>query len=181
MMFFKNIKAQFFIYAVWALMAVMFWSWIYGFVTDTGTGQKVTVFADVARLEDKALAIRLEKDMPEGIKMIKVHSFEYAMFDSTAITSADIYIINESDIETYLVDFRQMDFELQLPEGSTLYYADGLPYGIKVHNNNGLSTADEYIGYGDNVYYMFFGKQSPHFGEQDNAAVIIAERILDMR
>ena len=41
------------------------------------------------------LDARLEEDLPEGIRMIRVHPFSYAAFDESALLQADLYIVHQ--------------------------------------------------------------------------------------
>ena len=93
----KNIGSQVYLYLLWLLASVFLWGWIFTMITDTVPEKKVTIFVDAYALEDKALSIELEKELPEGIRMIRVHPFSYAMFQESTILNADIFIVKASE------------------------------------------------------------------------------------
>ena len=43
------------------------------------------------------LAARLEKELPDPVRMVQIHPFSYAMFGSAALKAADLYIVPDSD------------------------------------------------------------------------------------
>ena len=156
----KNIFSHLHIFLLWAILSAMLWAWIFTFVTDTTPDKKITVYCHVPEIKGTQLAIRLEENMPEGLKMIKVHSFDYVMFDTSAITQGDIYIIPESEIEPFADDLT----------------GDG----IKVYERETKTgAASQYITYGEEDYYLFFGADSVHL--DDGKALMIAEELLKLQ
>ena len=95
----KNILSQLHTFVLWLLASAIFWGWIFTFVTDTSVEKKITVYCEVPQMEDRLLAAALEEDMPEGLRMIKVHPFSYVMFDMESIGKGDIFIIPAADRE----------------------------------------------------------------------------------
>ena len=81
----KNIFSQLHSFVLWALFSALLWGWVFSFVTDTSIEKKVTVYCYVPEIRDTELSAKLEEDMPEGLKMIRVRSFEYVMMDMEAI------------------------------------------------------------------------------------------------
>lgn len=157
----KNILSQLHSFVLWALASALIWAWIFTFVTDTSPDKKVTVYCYVPELRDTRLAAALEEDLPEGLRMIKVHSFEYVMMGVDAFKDGDIFIIPESAIEEY--------GELLL-EGRE---------GVKVYDAaTGQGAAVEYIGYDDEDYYLFLGAGSVHI--EDGKALEVAREILEI-
>ena len=156
----KNIFSHLHIFALWAVLSAMFWMWIFTFVTDTTPDKKITVYCHVPEVMGTELAVRLEENIPEGLKMIKVHSFDYVMFDTSAITQGDIYIIPASETEPFAEDL----------SGD----------GIKVYDHETKTgIALQYITYGEEDYYLFFGANSVHV--EDGKALIIAEELLNLQ
>ena len=157
----KNIASNLHIFLIWAVLSAMLWSWIFTLVTDTSPDKKVTVYCHVPEVQDTALAIELEKDMPEGLKMIKVHSFDYAMFNVESISSGDIFIIPVSEIQQFARDLAPVGGE----------------NGVKVYDSEtGTGIAAEYISYGDEDYYLFLGAGSAHL--EDGKALAVAGSLL---
>ena len=156
----KNIFSHLHIFVLWAMLSAMLWAWIFTFVTDTTPDKKVTVYCHVPEIKSTELAIRLEENMPDGLKMIKVHSFDYVMFNIEAIDKGDIYII---------------------PASETEQFADDLAGdGVKVYDcAEGTGIAKEFIGYGEEDYYLFLGAGSVHL--EDGKALEVAEELLKIK
>ena len=182
----RNIVSQLHIYIIWLILSALIWGWIFTFITDTVPSKKVTIFTDTYACRDTELAVRLEEDRPQGIKMIKVHPFSYAMFDDSVLLNADIYIIKKEDIETYMSSFCAIDGAV--PQETEAFYLDGKAYGLKVYDaTTGVGVALDYLTYTaegtlDQDYYLFFNKNSVHIkslnGSTDDAALAVAERLM---
>lgn len=159
----KNIFSQLHSFVLWALASVMLWGWIFGMATDTTFDKKIMVFCHVPQMADTELALELEKDLPEGIRMIQVHTFDYVMFDTVSIEHADVLIIPAIDVQ-------EMEGEL-LPlegQGDMPVYDPATGQGILL----------DYITYGDEEYYLYLGAGSAHL--EDGVAAAIARRMLEM-
>lgn len=182
MRIFKNIFSQMHRWILWALISAVFWGWIFQLVTNTTPAHKIVLYASVDTCEDKALALALEEDRPEGIKMIKVHPFSYAMFDDGELLSADLYVVSAPEVEEYRSSFAAME------EGSwdwgdrELYRLDGQILGVKIYDAaTGEGAAKSYLGYApDTDYYLFFNVASLHLGDGDGAALRVAEHLLKL-
>ena len=160
----KNIVSRFHIFLLWLLASVMFWGWIFTMVTDTSPDQKMTVYCHVPGVQDTALAAALEEHMPEGLRMIKVHSFEYVMFDVESVRLGDIFIIPASEIELFAGDLAPV----------------GEEQGVKVYEaSTGIGIAMDYIQYADEDFYLFLGAGSEHL--EDGKALEIAMQLLAMK
>lgn len=161
----KNILSQIHSFALWLLFSVLFWGWIFTLVTDVPAAEKVTVYCHVPGLQDTAMAAALEERMPEGLRMIKVHSFDYVMFDVESIGLGDIFILPASEIELFAEDLA--------PVG-------GEP-GVKVYDAaSGAGIAMAYIQYeaADEDFYLFLGAGSVHL--EDGKALAVARELLSM-
>ena len=159
----KRIFSQLHTFVLWALVSAMFWSWIFTFVTDTSPEKKVTVYCKVPEVRATELAAALEESMPEGLRMIQVHSFDYVMFGVDAFYQGDVFIVPASELETYA--------ELLAP------VEDG--WETKVYDaavGEGVATA--YISYADEDYYLFLGAGSVHL--EDGKALAVARALLEM-
>lgn len=159
----KNIVSQLHTFVLWLLASAIFWGWIFTFVTDTSSDKKITVYCHVPAVQDVALAVELEKQMPEGLEMIKVHSFDYVMFNTESIELGDIFIIPVSEIETYA--------------GSLIPAGDD--QGVKVYDAfTGEGIAKDYIQYADEDFYLFLGAGSVHL--EDGRAMEVAAELLTL-
>ncbi len=159
----KNILSQLHSFLLWALASVLLWAWIFGLATDTSFDKKVMIFCHVPAVQEVELTTELEKDLPEGIKMVQVHPFDYVMFDTVSITRADILIIPA-------IDVAEMGDEIVPLEGER---------GVQVYDpDTGEGILLDYITYGDEAYYLFLGAGSAHL--EDGIAAEIAEKLLDM-
>lgn len=159
----RNIFSQLHSFTLWLLVSAIFWSWIFTLVTDTSPEKKVTVYCHVPGVQDTALAAALEEQMPEGLEMIKVHSFDYVMFDEEAINKGDVFIIPASEIGL-------------LAEGLAPV---GEEQGVRVYDAAaGGGVAAAYIQYeaAEEDFYLFLGAQSVHL--EDGKALEVAMRLL---
>ena len=163
----KNIGSRLHAFLLWLIVSVIFWSWIFTLVTDVSPAEKVTIYCHVPQLQDTALAARLEEHMPEGLRMIKVHSFDYVMFDVESIELGDIFIIPASEIGVY-------------GEESFAPIEDG-PW-IKVYDaatGTGVAmTYIDYAGVGED-FCLLLGAQSAHL--EDGIALEVARELLALK
>ena len=182
MRLFRNIFSQTHRWILWALLSAVFWSWIFGLVTNTDPAHKVVLYANVDEMQDKALALRLEEEKPEGIKMIKVHPFSYAMFDDGELAASDLYVLSAADVEQQRDSFAPLAGEDFDRGGRELCLLDGAAYGVKIYDAaTGEGAAAEYLGYDpDTDYYLFFNIDSPHLSAGDGAALRVAELLLKL-
>ncbi|MCD8118159.1 MAG: hypothetical protein LUE29_01470 [Lachnospiraceae bacterium] len=188
----KNIFSHFYMYVIWLILSYFLWGWIFGMVNDTTTYHKISIYIDCASLEEMDLTLELEEDMPEGIKKVKVHSFDYVVFDDATMLMGDIFIIRESDLEGYL-EVLQPITELAAqgwPEYET-YDVEGEAYGIKIFDGEtGEGILQDYVTWlkpGEDAqdFYLVFLADSVHLGDlngsDDEAAFEMAERLLGMQ
>ena len=176
----RRILRQLPLYLAWIVLSAIFWSWIFTLVTDTRPENKVTLLVSAPALEDRPLAAALEEEKPEGIRMIKVHPFSYAVFDEGSFLNADLYVVPESKAAEFLDAFVPVD----PPPGAAVYAVEGVPYGIRIYTAAaGEGAAMDYIQYvpaggiGED-YYLFLGANSLHAGKKDFAALKVAEKLL---
>ena len=81
---------------LWAFIALVFTGFIFNQITDTAPQDKITIYADCEIRNAPELAERLEKELGGAVRMVKIHPFTYAMFDSSRLKQADLYIIPDS-------------------------------------------------------------------------------------
>ena len=177
----RAIASKFYLYVLWLFLAVLLWGSVFARITDTDPAHKLTLYADVPSLSDRELAWALEQQAPEGIKMVQVHPFSYAMFDSASLLGADLYIIPESHAEEYSGSFRSVEGAGFDPEGG--YFREGELWGLKVWDaETGTGVAAEYIQYPDEDCWLFLNGASGHIasltGEGDDAAILLAKTLL---
>ncbi|MBQ3356596.1 MAG: hypothetical protein IJG45_05710 [Oscillospiraceae bacterium] len=177
----KRTLSRFHVYLLWALVSVFLWSYVFSFLTDTGPQKKLSLYVSTEQVQDVELAAQLEEGgLPDGIRMIKVHPFSYAMFSDRDLLSADLYVVKASEAEGWHDSFRP------LPDGlaGDLDLGDGV-CGIRVYDaERGVGAFDELIGYSapgaaGEDYYLFFGAESQHTEEDDGAALWLAQRFLE--
>lgn len=164
--FLRNVLSQLHSFAAWAIVAAIFTGWIFTNVTDTKAANKVEIFINAYETENMELRLELEENLPEGIRMIKVHRFTEALFGDRTFLNADIYIVRASDVEELRDAFSG--------EGIKVYDAE-----------TGRGAADGFISYWvpgaeSEDYYLFYGINSLHTGKQDTAAFYVAERFMEI-
>lgn len=86
---------------LWAMMALILTGFVFNQITDTKPENKITLYADCGLRNAAELAERLEKELGGAVRMVKIHPFTYAMFDSARLKQADLYIIPDSRKEEY--------------------------------------------------------------------------------
>lgn len=171
------------VYILWAFFAFLACSLLFSRLGDTDAAHKVTLYADVPSLRDTALAAELEKALPEGVRMVQVHPFSYAMFDSESLLGADLYIIPGSRVEDYAGSFRSLEGAPLEREGGLL--RGGELWGLRVWDREtGEGIAADLIDYPDEDCWLFFNKDSRHIrslsGTGDDAAFAVAAKLLTM-
>ena len=136
----RNIWSQLHVYLVWLILGAVGWGFVFGILTDAPTEKKLVLFAEVGSIRDRELAADLEKEKPEGIRMIQVHSFDYVMLDESGLLNADLYIIPAENTENYRDSFRPLDpeklpadyggvLEREGPERASCDYISGMTDG----------------------------------------------------
>ena len=53
----KNILSQLHSFALWALMSILLWGWIFGLATDTSYDKKVMIYCHVPELRDVSVVV----------------------------------------------------------------------------------------------------------------------------
>lgn len=179
----RRIVSRFYLYVLWVFFAFLFCGLIFSRLGDTGAAHKITLYADVPAMRDTELAVELEREKPEGIRMVKVHPFSYAMFDTDDLLGADLYIISASHVEEYSDSFRSIEGATFNSEGGC--FRDGELWGVLVWDaEKSEGIAADYIDYPDEDCWLFFNKDSQHIlslsGTGDDAAVSVAQRLLEL-
>ena len=159
----KKLFAHLHTFVLWALASILFWSWIFTFVTDTVPEKKVTVYCLAPGVRDTYLAAALEETMPEGLRMIRVHPFDYVMFGVDAFYQGDLFLLPASEIGNY----EELLVPLETGQDTKIYDAAG-----------GTGAAMAYISYGAEDYYLFLGAGSRHL--EDGRALAVARALLEL-
>lgn len=169
----KRFLSQVPLLILWLMFSVLLWGFVFSRITETSPEKKITLYVDAPTPRAVDLAVALEERRDENVRMVKVHPFTYAMLDSDALISADLYIIKESDMETYLDWFCPVP--LAFSEDTSRWEKDGVLYGIRIYDaDTKLGIADSYIDYAPQEepsenYYLAFGGKSLHLIGNENA------------
>ena len=153
----RNIFSQLHTFVLWLLISVLLWAWVFSFLTDTSREKKVMLFAHVGELHDRDLTLRLEAHKPEGIKMIKVHDFEYQMID-TSKTFGDLYIVPQSELEQMLEKDPGAVLEILDPGDHPTYLFEGRPVGLLAYDAE--TNCPEFDGQN---YYLCVSSDTLHY------------------
>ena len=180
----KIISRQIPLMILWLMASFLLWGFVLNLLTDTRPEHKLVIFAEMKVPDGTGLAVELEKEKPEGIAMVRVHPFTYAMMDGSELANADLYLIPESDFA--ICDGWFAPVPEALREGRTLFCAeDGEAYGILVSEGADAGIDYGWLRYeGQEPVYLAFGAHSLHLQDRekavDNAAAGCAERLLEL-
>lgn len=177
----KNILRNWYRYVLWALLSAVFWAWIFILLFSARPAKKIVLYADLPDLDRNALSIELEREKPEGIRIVDTAVFDDMMFNQVEVLSGDLFLIPESKVGEYLASFAPID-RAAFP-GETFYESDGEAYGILVYDEEtGLRVGDDLIFYiPQERCWLFFNKDSQHIGGRDDAAFAVARHFLTLR
>ena len=99
---FSRAFGRFFLPAViWAVLAAMLTGFVFNQITDTAPENKIVICADCEVQNLPALAEKLENALGGSVRMVKIHPFSYAMFDSVRLRQADLYLVPDSRLADY--------------------------------------------------------------------------------
>ena len=155
---------------LWAMAVAIIGGFVFGRITDTAPENKIEIYADCGVRDAAELADRLEKQMADPIRMVKVRSFDYVLFGDAGSQRADLFIVPASRAEEYRSLFIPLPEEMR--EEEDLLLLDGEPYGICVFDPaKAIRTAERYFEYDDGErYYLFFSGSSLHTGGNEDAS-----------
>ena len=175
---------------VWAMLSLLLWCWVFSWAMDAPPAQKITLFVNGAVTHGEQLAATLEEALPAGLRLVQVRPFSYAMMDGGPLRAADLYILPESDLDTWLDWFAPLPSDFGLP-ADRLILRNGIPVGLPVYSEDTcLSVAGSCIAYTDSFlpagpWVLCFGNQSLHVpgnpAALDDAALAIAAKLLTLR
>ena len=119
----KRILRNWYRYVLWTLLSAVFWAWIFTLLFSAPVKQKVVLYADLPYLDRNALSIELERDKPEGIRIVDTATFDDKMFNQIEVLDGDLYLIPDSEAEEYLASFAPID-RADFPD-ATFFESDG--------------------------------------------------------
>ena len=167
---------------IWAFLGLLLGGFTWHRLTDTDAGHRILVCMDGKTEGEDELAAWMEKYLGEPIRKVKIHSFQYFMFNTGELEQADLYIVPASRTEGYGSWFAPLPEELQARVG-VLMNEEGVPVGLPVYDPAGDTAVEEgTFRYGadleqEEVYYLLFGAKGAHL--EDGMAVAAALLLLD--
>lgn len=130
---------------LWAALAMIFTGFVFNQITDAAPADKIVIYADCELQNAPELAEKLEQALDGSVRMVKIHPFTYAMFDSVRLKQADLYIIPDS----HLADYRDW-----------LSAEEGIPVSDPA---SGFAAAGDYFLYEPGgLYRIYTGRSSVH-------------------
>lgn len=173
---------------LWLMLSIFLWGFVFNLITDAPPAQKITLYVDAETPGATQLAVQLEETLGGKVRMVKVRPFDYAMFDSGALTGADLFIVPSSHAETYQDWFCPLPEELK--DQDLILEIGGVALGTRVYNASAdTGIAKDCIQYSringiKEDYYLFFGKNGIHMPGNENAvdslAVDAARSLFDL-
>ena len=179
---FKRFISQILLLILWLMLSVLLWGFVFSRITETTPAKKITLCVDAQTPKAVNLAVEMEKSAPEGIRMVKVHPFTYAMLSSDTLINADLFIVRASDMAQYLDWFRPLPDSLASDPGC--WERDGTKWGVPAYSaDSKQGIAADCIEYEEEDYYLVCGRKSLHFTDNendvDNAAEDMARYLID--
>jgi len=164
--FFRSISLVMPPLVLWIFFTVIFGSFVFYQITDTGPAWKITIFADGVTVGEDQLAARLEERLGDPIRMVRIHPFSYMMFGDEELKTADLYILPDSHVPQYA------DWLLPGSEGILMYDPAS---GYTVAGDVFLYTES---GEAPEPYRLYLGANAPHL--EDGMAGQAAEQLIQM-
>lgn len=164
---------------IWLMASALLWGFVFNVLTTARPEHKLVLFIDARVPDPLSMAVELEKDKPEHIRMVEVHPFSYDFMDSD-IGRSDLYIVREDELGKFAGGL------VPVPEALRggvydLVMHGGEPYGIRVHEPG---EASPWITYEDAGYVLVFGAESRHLTTNekgvDDEAIPFAERVIGL-
>lgn len=148
-----------------AMMAVLLTGFVFTQITDTSPENKLVLYADCDVQKAPELAEKLETMLDGKVRMVKIHPFSYALFDSVRLKQADLFLVPDSHREEYREWFSD--------DGSLVMFNPA----------SGISAAGEYFLYAPDgsmaePYRLYTGSSSVHL--EDGLARRAAELLISM-
>jgi len=173
---------------MWLVLSVIGWGFVYARVTTYAPEEKIALYVDGQVPGQKAMRLEMETVQQTGIRAVEVRPFSYAMFGADELRNADLFIIPEGNIQTYLECFAPWPEGME--EEGSFYTENNTRWGLKIFDaKTGEGAAKRFIAYDAGMYagqdyYLFFGNLSRHVtenqGAADDAALAYARYLLNM-
>ena len=171
---------------LWALAAGLLTGWVFNMLTDARREEKITLFAGMRSVRAQELAAALEEDLPEGIRMVQVRPFAYAMMDTTSLETADLYVMTAAQAEEHRGWIRSLPSGMSEAEDALVL--DGEPVGVRLFDAaSGQGAARSFLNYDESPgedWYICFGTDGFHLADlprgKDNAALTVAKRLTEL-
>ena len=159
----KRVLRTVFLCVLWVLFSLLFVSWLFDLKTDPAPEKQLVLVSDGCPADTRALEKALLPSMPAGIAYIRVHTLDYAFFDTaTGLTEADLYILPGSEAAEFTDILTPVSPVYTAGSGRlTAYYAF----------DEGGAAGEDYT-----LYYRERGLGQAH----KDAALALAETLLSM-
>ena len=150
------------LFILWVMLSVLLWGFVFTRITDTDHAHKLVFCVDAPVPGDAEIALELKKETREGIRLVRVLAFSYAMMDSKTLEEADLYLIPEDHAEIYRDWLQALPDRLQA--AGPLKVVDGVPVGVRVRDGEtGKGVYPQWVQYPDRQdYYLCLGAKSLH-------------------
>lgn len=193
--FLRHLSARWFLYLIWAVVALLLSEWIFSLVTAPDDSEKITLFVGAYSCESERLSERLDEARPDYVRELSVEYYDldhynFQMFFTVKSPDSDLFILPKSVIDDAnllrFCAFTEERAQETFVGGEFLCY-DGLCYGVKIYDGqSGAGGATDYIGYAEadksDDYYILFNRQSLHAGGLNSSAydgaLALARRLL---
>lgn len=165
------------VFAAWAAVALIFWSWAAEMLTRPSSEETLGVFVCSQSCDQGALVSALQEKRPEYVVQMNFRwvgeddDLFSVYYDAFAVGESDLIVMPQSRLNEYsYVDFFELDVQaVALTFGRDFEYyrtQEGAAYGIKIdaQASLGAQPAD------GESYYLFFNKNSLHLGGWNGSA-----------
>ena len=96
--------------------------------------KKITFFVNTFQESARGLEDALYEARPEGITRVRAHMFAYSLLSTKEIHEADVFIIHESDFESFRENCTDLTAFREAHPEFTYLTAEGVPYAIKIYD-----------------------------------------------
>ena len=181
----RQVSALVIPFILWTMAVVIVGGFIFTRIMDTDAGHKIVIYADCEVRNGPELADRLERQLGDPVRMVKVRPFTYDMFGSTEIQEGDLYIVSAGKAEDLRAWFVPLPEDMRA--GENMLVLDGVPYGVPAYcRETWDEAAGAYFDYEPKeTYYLVFSAASLHLegneGATDNRAAEAAKMLLEIQ
>lgn len=198
--FCRKIGKHIWAYLAFILAVCVFWSWLFGLLTQVPEEEKISVFIG-SRSPSFEKYNELNEARPAYVRAleINVHMVTEPNFPTFLSVfghgEADILILPESKLPDELPGalYAEISEECRslLPHLG-VFERDGKVYGLRVHDKETHDSLISCLDYGEGEteenYYLLFNRNSLHLGDfslseeasPQNGAIVIARRLLSL-